>query len=133
MFFVIDKAKFHRFLPLIRVDRRDRPGLERSPYLRLQAAGGELTASAPGGEVTIPATVYEPGVLFVRCAQFSRYFRSIRGQKMISIQANADGLFMDGLRIPLESNEMLLYADPAKAPQHCPLNDAAARQDEAGH
>jgi hypothetical protein len=42
---------------------------------------------------------------------------------MLSIQVNAEGLFMDGVRMPLESNQMLLYADPARAPRYCPLEE----------
>ncbi len=130
MFFVIDKPKVHRILPILRDNTRSEGRASGGIYLRIEACDGNLTVTGESVEATVPATVYEPGVLFVRLAKFARLFRSIRGQKTLAIQVNADGLLMDGFRMPLESNEMLLYADPAKAPQHCPLNDdASAKQD----
>jgi hypothetical protein len=35
----------------------------------------------------------------------------------------ADGVMMDGIRLPLEVNEMLLYVDPSAAPAECPLDE----------
>jgi hypothetical protein len=73
-------------------------------------------------EAAFPATVYEEGVLFMRVTRFRLFLSLLTGQKTLAMQVNRDGLFADSVRLFLEANDMLLYADPAKAPQKCPLD-----------
>ena len=127
MFFVIDKPKLQRIVALIRDDRTVESRAQGGHYMRLEASQGQLTVAGPTAEASIPATVYEDGVLFLRVTRFRRLLAAITGQKMLTIQANGDGLFLDSARLFLEANDMLLYADPAKAPAQCPL-EAPAEQ-----
>lgn len=69
---------------------------------------------------TIPATVYEPGVLFLKVTLFRRLLGTIRGQPFLSIQIAADEVLIDRVRMPLDPNDMLLYANPDQAPQQHP-------------
>ena len=83
----------------------------RDDYLKLD--GLEVSAK-------ISATVYEPGVLFLKVTLFRRLLRSIKGQKFLTIQVTADELLMDNIRLPLDPNDMLVYVDPDQAPQQHP-------------
>jgi len=121
MFFVVDKPKLQRMLAIIRDDRSRGSQARGGHYLRLEASGEKLIVAGPAAEAAIGATVYEVGVLFLRITRFRRILGLIVGQKMLSIQVNADGLFLGGVHMSLEANYMLLYADPAQAPEVCPL------------
>lgn len=55
-------------------------------------------------------------MLFLKITRFRRILGLIVRQKMLSIQVNGKGLFVGGVRLSLEANDMLLYADPTKAP-----------------
>jgi hypothetical protein len=65
----------------------------------------------------IAATVYEPGVLFLKVTIFRRLLRTIRGENFLTVQATADELMVDKAHLSLEASDMLLYADPARAPR----------------
>ena len=45
----------------------------------------------------------------------------------------ADELLLDRVRLPLESNEMLLYADPTTAPQEHPSVSLAESEQKTVH
>jgi hypothetical protein len=94
----------------------------------LQARDGQVTVSGLLAEATIPATVYEPGVLFLKVTPFRRLLNIITGEKMLTIQVGRDGLLVDNVRLPLESNNMLLYLDPDKAPARHPDDVELERQ-----
>ena len=121
--FVIHKPKLQRIISLVREDRRAKDQAGGGHYLRLEASEDQLRVSGPMVEATIPATVYEEGVLFLRVTRFRRLLAIMVGLKMLAIQVNHDGLFVEGARIPLAANDMLLYTDPAKAPENCPLEE----------
>jgi len=117
MFFVIDKPQFQRVIAIVRDDRRKEDQGLTGPFLRLEAR--DTYVKLDGLEVSgrIPATVYEPGVLFLKATLFRRLLATFKGEKFLTIQVTADALLMGYVRLPLESNEMLLYVNPDRAPQ----------------
>lgn len=128
MFFVVDKPRLQRIISIVREDRSQRKDAE-SPFLRLKAENTELTISG-GGSVTatFPATVYEPGVLFVRTTKFRQLVRSYKNEKFLTFQVAADGLHFGDVFIPFEKSDMVLYPNPADAPENWPPPPPEAEQ-----
>lgn len=120
MFFVINKPKFQRTISIVRDDHTKKSQGLAGPFMRLEAKDDYLKLSGLEASAKIPATVYEPGVLFLKVTVLRRLLQTIKGEKFLSIQVLADGLLMEGVRLPLESNDMLLYADPDMAPDRHP-------------
>lgn len=120
MFFIVDKPKLQRVIGIVRDDRTPPTQWAAGPFLRIEAREGALRLDGLEVSATIPATVYEPGVLFLKITHLRRILAMISGQKMISIQVNGEGLLLDNVTFPLESGDMLLYADPAQAPARHP-------------
>lgn len=52
------------------------------------------------------------------------------GTRFITIQVGPDGLMFEGMRLPLNENDMLLYPDPAIAPVRHPSEDKAGQSTE---
>lgn len=121
MLFVIDKQQFQRVIAIVRDDRRKVDQGLAGPFLRLEAR--EDYVKLDGLEISgkIPATVYEPGVLFLKATLFRRLLRTFKGEKFLTIQVTGDEMLMGYVRLPLESNEMLLYANPDQAPEVHPV------------
>jgi hypothetical protein len=121
MLFVIDKPQLQRIIAIVRDDRRkDDQGLA-GPFLRLEARDDYVKLDGLEVSGEIPATVYEPGVLFLKATQFRRQLRKFKGEKFLTIQVTGDALLMGYVRMPLESNEMLLYPNPDQAPPVHPV------------
>ena len=120
MFFVVDKPRLQRIIAIVRDDRSKRSQWHQGPFLRLEAQDDYLKLEGLEASAKFPATVYEPGVLFLKVTSFRKLLRSITGEKFLSIQVADDELLMDQIRMPLHENEMLLYANPDQAPQHHP-------------
>lgn len=120
MFFVVAKPKFQRVVSIVRDDRSEESMGSAGPFLRLEAKDDYLKLDGMEVGATIPATVYEPGVLFWKVTLFRRLIRSIRGEPFLSIQVTGDEVLIDRVRLPLETNEMLLYPNPDQAPQQHP-------------
>jgi len=129
MFFIIDKPRFEKMLriarPVRKVTKHSRPLT--GPFLRVEAKGKKVCLSSKQVSAEFGATVLEPGVLFMREQLFVRLLHSIRGEKELSIQVTGDSLLFSDVRMPLESNEMLLYPDVERAPKLHPKE----RSDEA--
>lgn len=123
MFFVIDRPRLQRIISIVRDDRTSKTQGRDGPFLRMEARDGQLKLTGREVGAAFPATVYEPGVLFLRITYFRRALRALAGEKMLSIQVTPTALVMDNITMPLEANEMLLYADPDKAPEQCPLEE----------
>ena len=117
MLFVIDKPEFQRVISFVRDDRKKESWGLAGPFMRLEAKEDYVRLDGLEVSAKIPATVYEPGVLFLKVTVFRRLLRTIKGEKFLSVQVMADGLLMGRIRLPLESNEMLLYPNPDQAPQ----------------
>jgi hypothetical protein len=73
-------------------------------------------------EAEIPATVYEPGVLFLRITLFRMIVDTLKDEKTLAVQVNGDGLLIDAVRMPLEGYDMLLYPNPDGAPKIHPAD-----------
>ena len=72
-----------------------------------------------------------PGVLFLKVTVFRRLLRTFKGEKFLTIQVTGDELLMGQVRLPLESNEMLLYPIPDQAPKVHPSVALSALESEA--
>jgi hypothetical protein len=121
MLFITD---MQRLRGAIRITRDDRTAVDRGkdgPFYRIEASGDRIRLTGKEVEAEFPATVYEPGVLFLRVTLFRWALADIRDQPMIAVQVNAAGVHVDNVCLPLESNDMLLYADPTRAPQRYPM------------
>jgi hypothetical protein len=119
MLFVAEKRKLQAAISIVRDDRKKKTQCSSGPFMRLEANDGCLELSGQEVSAKIPATVYEPGVLFLKITVFRRLLRSITGEQFITIQITADELLLDKVRLPLHANEMLLYPTPKDAPlQH---------------
>ena len=120
MFFVVDRPRLLRIIALVREDKaRSRQGAD-SPFLRLAAKENELRVSAEKESATFPATVYEPGVLFIRTTLFRRLVRSLAGEKCLTFQVTAEGLHFGDVHMPFQGSDMILYPKPGDAPEQWP-------------
>lgn len=128
MFFVVDKPQLQRMIALTRDDRKRDQQAKQGPFFRIEASAGRVWLAGREVAADFSATVYEPGVLFLRVTLFRRALRMLKGVKSLAIQANADGLMFGNIQMPLEPNDMLLYVDPARAPQRHPAETQAARE-----
>ena len=120
MLFVIDKPYFQRIIAIVRDDRRKKDQEPAGPFLRLEARDDYVRLDGLKVAGKIPATVYEPGVLFLKATRFRRLLPTFKGEKFLAIQVTGDELVMGYVRMPLESNDMLLYPNPDQAPQEHP-------------
>src|SRR5262245_16283784 len=121
MIFVIDKPQFQRVIAIVRDDRRKEDQGLAGPFLRLEARDDYVKLNGLEISGKIPATVYEPGVLFLKATLFRRLLQTFKGEKFLTIQVTGDELLMGYVRLPLESNEMLLYPNPDQAPPVHPV------------
>ena len=121
MLFVVDKPKLQRMINMTRDDRgRGRQG-DKAPYFRIEASDdGWVKLTGREMEADVSATVYEPGVLFLKVTTFRQLLKTFRGEKTMTFQVNQDGLMFGDVRMGLEAQDMLLYADPNQAPQEHP-------------
>lgn len=129
MLFVVDKPRLQRIIAIVREDRSQAKNSE-VPYLRLKAEGTELTISGGGCvTATFPATVYQSGVLFVGTTRFRQVLRlTCIGEKYITIQVAADGLHFGDVLMPFKGSNMVLYPNPADAPESWPPPPPEAEQ-----
>lgn len=129
MFFVVKKAKLQRIISIVREDRTPKKQGHNAPFLLIKAAGNELTISGNKVSATFPATVYEPGVLFIRKTNFRRVLKAtkIEGDFLTFQVTNKDLVFAD-VRYPFESLNMVLYPNPKNAPSTWPPAPPDAEQ-----
>jgi hypothetical protein len=128
MLFVVDKPRLQRIISIVREDRSRAKNSE-IPYLRFKAENAELTISGGGCvTATFPATVYQPGVLFVRTTKFRRLVRSLKNEKFLTFQVAEDGLHFGDVLMPFEGSDMVLYHNPADAPESWPPPPPEAEQ-----
>ncbi len=120
MFFVIDRPKLQRIISLVREDMTPSKQGDNSPFLRMEAKGNELTVSGSKVSGSFPATVYEPGVLFLRTTVFRKMLRTFTEEKFLSLQAAQDGLHFGNVYMPFEFADMVLFPIPEQAPDHWP-------------
>ena len=86
MLFVIDKPQFQHVIAIVRDDRRKEDQGLAGPFLRLEARDDYVKLDGLEVSAKIPATVYEPGVLFLKVTLFRRLLRTFKGEKFLTIQ-----------------------------------------------
>jgi len=128
MFFIVDKPRFEKILRIVRPAPGVRASDHTGPFLRIEASDNRLSLSSRSVSAEFEATVFEPGVLFLRERLFARLLRGVKGENQLSIQVNAEGLLFSDVRMPLEPNLMLLYINPLKAPVRHPEEVHAERK-----
>jgi hypothetical protein len=120
MFFVVDKPRLERMISIVREDKTRKKQMEDVPFLRIEAVENQLSVSGDKVSATFPATVYEPGVLFLRTTYFRRLVRTFKGEKFLAFQVTKDGLLVGNVLMPFEGSDMVYYPNPADAPQSWP-------------
>lgn len=117
MLFVVDKPRLQRMIALTRDDRKKKDQGKNGPFFRIEASGERIRLTGRQVEAEFPATVYEPGVLFVRVTMFRRALQVVTDTPTIAIQARGEGIDIENIHLAVEACDMLLYADPARAPK----------------
>jgi hypothetical protein len=121
VFFVIDNLRLQQFIRLTRNDGKSRKRHEVPwRFFRIEANGNAVRLRSSSVESELPATVYEPGVLYIRVDLLARTLATMADEPTLAIQANREGLHIANVRFSLEFGEMLLYADPERAPLRHP-------------
>jgi hypothetical protein len=121
MLFVVDKARLKRIIAIVREDRSPKKQTVGIPHLRIMACENELTLSSSEVSATFPATVYEPGVLFIPTTVFRRVLRVTKtDEDYLTFQVTDTELVFADVRFPFESNDMILYRNPKEAPECWP-------------
>lgn len=132
MLFVVSRSEFIKRMDVVRNDRvrkKRKTEADEIPYLRLAAtADNRVTLSGLGAEVEFGATVYEPGVLFLRAAKFRLALQMLPDSPMVAIQANGEQLAFGDTRFPVEGGDFLLYPDPSQAPKLHPGDRMRAQE-----
>ncbi len=119
MLFVVDRPRLLRMVAIVRDDRPPRRG-QSAPLVCIAAKDDTVTVSGEKASATFPATVYEPGVLFVPPAYFRRLLRTFAGEKFFTFQMTRDGLLIGNVRLPFVDSDMAYFADPDTAPDRWP-------------
>lgn len=121
MLFVIDKTRFKKFVCIVREDKKRTVQGNNSPYLKIRAEKDEVEVSSSTASALIKTTVYEPGVLFIRTTLFRNALRAApANEPYITFQADKEALVFADVRVPFETNDMVLYTNPAEAPMSYP-------------
>ncbi|MBL7143309.1 MAG: hypothetical protein ISS76_03670 [Phycisphaerae bacterium] len=129
MFFVVDKPRLQRMIAIVREDRTPQKQGYYAPFLRIKAVENELTISSDKVSATFPATVYEPGVLFIKTTNFRRVLRATKiNGDFLTVQVTNEELVFADVRYPFESLNMILYPNPENAPTTWPPPPPKAEQ-----
>lgn len=121
MLFVIDKIRFQKFISIIREDKKPSMQGKNTPYLRIRAEKDQVEITTGDASAMIETTVYEPGVLFIRTTLFRRVLRATPTKEpFMTFQVDSEALVFADVRMPFETNDMVLYTNPAEAPMTYP-------------
>ncbi len=120
MLFVINKSKLQGALSIVRDDRTKKTQGPAGPFLRMEANDNSLKLDGNNVSAIIPATVYEPGVLFLRATVFRRMLRTFKKQTFLTVQVMSEGMLIENVTLSLEDQDMLLYVNPDQAPRFHP-------------
>lgn len=120
MLFVVDKPRLQRIIAITRDDRRPKEQGKAGPFFRIEAEGDHIKLSGRAVEGQFPATVYEAGVVFLRVTMFRQALQLVTDTPTVTIQIRGDGIDIENMHLSVESCDMLLYLDPAKAPLRHP-------------
>ena len=120
MLFVINKSALQGAISVVRDDRSKKTQGPAGPFLRLEAKDNSVKLEGNEVSANIPATVYEPGVLFLRVTIFRRLLKTFTKEKFLTIQVMSEGLLVENVTLSLEGHDMLLYLNPDQAPRFHP-------------
>lgn len=120
MLFVINKSKLQGALSIVRDDRTKKTQGPAGPFLRMEANDNSLKLDGNKVSAMIPATVYEPGVLFLRATVFRRMLTTFKKQTFLTVQVMSEGMLIENVTLSLEDQDMLLYINPDQAPRFHP-------------
>ncbi len=126
MLFVVDRPRLLHMIAIVRNDKSPQRQGMNAGFLRLAAKDGEVTVSGDKASATFPATVYEPGVLFLRPTLFRRLVRTFTEEKFFTFQVTVQGLLFGDIRMPFEDSDMVYYPVPDDAPDRWPPPPPAA-------
>lgn len=126
MLFVVDRPRLLRMMAIVREDKRPQRQGVNAAFLRLAAKDGEVAVSDEKASAAFPATVYEPGVLFIQPTLFRRLVRTFAGEKFFTFQVTQEGLLFGDVRMPFEGSDMVYYPNPDDAPDRWPPPPPAA-------
>lgn len=115
-------------ISIVREDRTRKEQGKNSPFLRIEAVDNELSLRSDSATAKFPATVYEPGVLFIRTTHFRRLLGTFKGEKFLSFQVTKEGLNFGNVLMPFEGSDMVLYLNPEEAPPTWPAEVPEAEQ-----
>ncbi len=118
MLFVVNKSRFQRMISIVRDDKTPK---QKVPFLRIAAIGDSVTLSGREMSASFPATVYDEGVLFIRTTYFRQLLRETRiNEDFITFQVTYDGLHFAGIQLSFNGTDLVLFPNPADAPQNWP-------------
>ena len=121
MFFVVDKSRLQLMIEIVREDRTEGKTGQNAPFLRLEASENELRVSSSRASETLPATVYEEGVLFIRTTKFCRVLKITGGkEQFVTFQFTEEGLRFCEALLPFDMESMVYFPDISQAPEHWP-------------
>ena len=133
MLFVVDKPRLQRIISIVRDDRTSETQADDGPFLRLEANDDRLKLAGKEVEAEFSATVYEPGVLFLRVTLFRRLLKTMTVKQLhvryMTFQVNSDGLTFGDVHMPFDAADMLLYPDVHTAPQEHPEKRLAVQEE----
>jgi hypothetical protein len=78
-----------------------------------------LTVSSSIASETLPATVYEEGVLFIRTTKFYRILKITSGkEQFVTFQFTEEGLRFCEALLPFEMDSMVYFPDISGTPEN---------------
>lgn len=116
MHFVVNRTDFAAVIVIVRDDKAKKNQGRKGPFMRWEVKDDQIRIDGNEASATIPATVHEAGVLFLKVTLFRKLLKTLTNE-MLKIQVTAEGLVMENIRLSKESSDMLLYNDPDQAPR----------------
>ena len=95
MLFVINKRSLGTAISVVRDDRRKKTQGFAGPFLRIEASSDSIQLDGLSASASIPATIYEEGVLFLKVTAFRRLLRSIVGDKFVTIHVTDETVLLE--------------------------------------
>ena len=123
MIFTVERVRLVKMLDLVRDDKakRAKRGKEEAPYLRIATENtGMVCLAGLNVEASFAAAIHEPGVVFLKAELFPNLVATMTADRLITVAANAKDLTFGDVTMLMGKADILLYPDPATAPQQHP-------------
>lgn len=133
MLFVVERSRLQQMVRLVREDKR--PALQGadSPFLRMAAEGSEVSVAGDQMSASFPATVYEPGVVFLRTTLFRQLLDTFHEEAFLTMQVDTQGLRFGNIFLSFEAADMVLFPLVKQAPPHWPAKLPEEEQPKEKH